>query len=347
LAIHSVLMDYCEANARLNNRDISIPTLGAAAFILTTQGADQIYIPVQGMFTEMVRDATSKLAPSLKRRIKPIDTNGKVSRRVHEFVRPIRSSASEDSQERSFCAMTENMLYHMALASKYRATSIDGDLSHVQEIISAIKLEKFKGEAKHRLAQVVHLVAGYEPFYIDKLGIIQHISEPGVGTEIQHILDTAEFADVVGAQGKLGYLRNPRIGLRRVSSTIHTLVKRREFRSLVAATRSISSLAKIALPVDIVDELIAESDDNFSPVFGTLSPFYQTIYETSLFEYDPKCRTLPGKILDIQPFKLGVCGHMWRDSGESAEQSIEKELQYAKRVAERVRSPRLFKSLSR
>lgn len=340
-------MDYCEANARLNNRDISIPTLGAAAFILTTQGADQIYIPVQGMFTEMVRDATSKLAPSLRRRIKPIDTNGKVSRRVQEFVRPIKSSASNDSQERSFCAWTENMLYHMALASEYRATSIDGDLSNVQEIISAIKLENFKGEAKHRLAQVLHLVSGYEPFYIDKLGIIRHISEPGVGTEIQHILGTAEFADVASAQGKLGYLRNPRIGLRRVSSTIHTLVKRREFRSLVAATRCISSLAKIALPLDIVDELIAESDDNFSPVFGTLSPFYQTIYQTSLFEYDPKCIPPPEVILDIQPFKLGVCGHLWRDSGESAEQSIENKLQYAKSVAERVRSPRLFESLRR
>lgn len=231
----------------------------------------------------------------------------------------------------------------MSLACKYQATSIDGDLLELQEFVPRIDKGRFQGEAKYRLAQLISLVARYEPYYIEKLGIYRHFSEPGMSQAIQHILDSAEFADVVSAYGRLGYLRKPRTALRRLKSAIRTLVKNREFRLVVRGVKDVSSLASKGLPAEILEDLVktAESDDSFSPSFGTLSPFYQSIYEATLYEKDPLCRPPPGMALSIQPYKFGVCGHIWLYEGENFTFDPRQEFNYAKRTSALARNPQL------
>lgn len=94
---HPVVLDYSEAYAQLDGKNILIPTIGAAAYILVTQGADQIYIPMHGQIKESAADTISKLPYSLRRMVKLVDTTGSISRRTENYFEPIEEVISGES----------------------------------------------------------------------------------------------------------------------------------------------------------------------------------------------------------------------------------------------------------
>lgn len=352
MPLHPVIINYTEAEARLKGRDISIPTIASAAYILTTQGADKIYIPIpvvqsewgyrppNPMPQERAKEAVAQLDNSLRKRVRLVDENGATLRRVLTFLEPLGTSVSENSVEQMFVGFAMDMLYHMALASQFGATSIDGDMLSVQDFISRIRLNSFRGEARTRAAEIIYLAAIYEPYLVDKLKIVRHAAEPGVKETLDRILESAEFQKVVETSGRLGYLRRPRIGLRRLRTAVWGVLGRKDFRFLLDGLEAVSTIATAQVPEALLKDItaISKKDEEFSPLFGTLHPFDQLIFESALNEFDSRCTHSKGNKMILQPYKVGICGARWLPKSRTrSEYSPKKSLSYAKAIAERAR----------
>lgn len=337
-------MNYEEAQAILKGKQVSIPTIEAAAVVLTTQGADEIFIPMPkpGPEQDRAREAISKLPGTLRRRVKLVDTNGAMLDRITNFVDPVDSAVSglnQFSPEVLLNRFAIEMLYHMALANRYRATSIDGEIQSVQDCIVRSDFSKFEGEARYRVSQIALLATSYEPFYIPKVNIIRHASEPGMQETLTNVLDSAEFAKVVATYGRLGYLRKPQIGLRRISVAVSDLIRLREFKLLLAGIKGISQLSSVPLPTDLLESLAKSTNASreFSPQYASLTPFDQEIYDATLHGSNPNCRPPRGSAFQIQPHKVSICGNRFLEEGVAIRWNPKSQLARDKKLAARAR----------
>lgn len=85
-----------------------------------------------------VQEAIVRLPSTLRKGVQLVGTNGSVLNRITDFAQPVDSAASgldEFSSEVLFVRVSKDMLYHMAIANKYKASSIDGEVRTGQECV--------------------------------------------------------------------------------------------------------------------------------------------------------------------------------------------------------------------
>ena len=319
-----IIVYFEEAQARLNDKPVEIPTLHATAIILVTQGASKIYVPAFEHKDQIV-EAIERLPPLLKGRISLVDSRASLLRRVFSFVEPLRNQVErldEMSGESVFVRELIPFLYQVALGVKYAAGTTDGYIDDITHDLHSIKPGVFKGEARARLALLANLITSYRPFVSAHAGVRGYAGNPGIRGKFLDVIETAEFNDVVEKSGYLGLIRRPRVALEKLRRSVTSLVSRPGFRSAAKAAEAISTLAGHPMPADPILSIAEKSNKGraFSPPMLDLYPFRHDIYAATLAEFDKACKPPPGSLYQIHVHQPGICGNMWADSHTRVEE---------------------------
>lgn len=286
---HPVIWEYVEGSGALGGEEIHAPLLHSVGLLLTTQGADEILVPAPDEnLRERVSQVREHLPRSLRRRVRLIDGDSSTLRRIDQFLEPISEQADE-WPETAFASTARTFLYHLALGSNHNATAVDGDIVPLHEFLTCLSADSFEGEARYRVSQIAKLGTAYEPIQPTNVALQSHIGPRGSGPRFRDLLESAEFADVVDARGRLGYLTNPRIGLRRLKRAIRELVSREDFSDVIAASESIASVAAGEIPAQTIRAIseIIDQDAPFYPPFTSTWPQIYDAYRVALKSVDP------------------------------------------------------------
>lgn len=309
-----VILYFEEAQARLGNRLLDIPTLHSTALILITQGAGQIYVPAFE-HNDRIKETIESLPPLLRTRVRPIDSSGRLLRRVLGFVEPLRDQIremDEMSPEAVFVRASISFLYQIGLGAKYGAGVTGAWVQHLTHDLHRIQFDAFKGEARARMAVLANLIVSYKPFVSTRVGLTGYRGDPEIRGKLFEILDSTEFADVVEKSGYLGLVRRPIVALRRLRRSVAAVVTRRDFRAVAKAAEAIAGLTGMTIPAEPLISIANEFDKGrqFSPPVFDLTPFRQDIYNATLTEFDRKCKPRPGTLYQIHIHQPGICGNI-------------------------------------
>lgn len=278
-------------------------------------------VPVPGEIEKSrVSNGIAALPKSRRRLVKAIDGNAAVLRRVRSYLDPLRAQAKK-WPESSFVDSSEGLLYHLALASKYGASSSGTSLHVVQSFLGMIDPQVFKDEAAFRLSEISLLATRYEPYMVDEVSLIGHIGQPGIREVIWDALDSAEFGDIVAATGYLGLLRRPIPGIRMLGKSVRKLVSRKEFKLAMQGLATITNLATLPGVTGPIERLAGslERGSRFSPlVFEIPISLEYDVSTMALREFHPKASPPKGALLMLEYYRAGRREGVWLNQGEES-----------------------------
>ena len=261
-----VLIEAFDSLGELDGQRIRAPAIGAISVILVSLGAGQIIIPTPGnLATEHIREAVNNLPKQRRRMVHFADSKGRQLGRIATFLAPLREQARE-WPEKTFVQIAGHALYLLTLACENNSSVIGADLSNIHSFLSIIRPSVFANEAKYRLAELYRLFTMYEPTLLDRLLMNGQVADPQVRSVLSSVIESSEYRELIASNGKLDYLRQPRIGLRRVKRAV-LIASKREFRETVRAGMTVSSFAPPPLNVSGLREIIPDRSqhDRFAP----------------------------------------------------------------------------------
>ena len=165
----------------------------------------------------------------------------------------------------------------MALGTDFKAGILGHAVGTVRGFIPIIDPQSFRGEAKFRLAEIGSLICSYEPDLTDHGAYRLDLARKSeTASQIWELIENAEFRAVVAASGRIGYLKHPRVGLRRLRKTARDFVRKPETAKLFALATTTAELAgakSIVEKARSIVELVGASDSHsFCPPFIDLGP---------------------------------------------------------------------------
>lgn len=313
-----VISYFGGAFAELEGKSIWIPTLNSTAVLLIIQGADGVIVPPLGN-NDGLKSVIQGLPPSLRAKVRIIDSKQSILKRVTNFIEPISQSVEKEkemSPEQTLARCSIPFLYQLALAAKYGAGMTDGWIDQLTHLVHESDFNKFKGaEARYRTAQLVSLITSYRPFLSSRTGLRGNAADPGIRGRFSDILETSEYADVVSTSGHLGLVRQPTVALRRLRRAVVNITSSPKFRSVAEASMAISALAQVQLPAEPLVRMAGDFEvgNKFSPPIIDTSRFLVDIYKSTLNAYNPRCRPPKGGMVEMHVHQPAVCGAMELD----------------------------------
>jgi hypothetical protein len=174
-----VILEHSDACGVLAGKEVRTPTIAATAVILATRGADQILVPCPSSY-ELERTAAGVelLPPERRSTVKTLDRGGDVLGRVREYLQPLAVQASE-WPENAFVSFSEDFLYKIALGAKHRAGILSDAPQVVRGFVPIIRPQRFSGESRFRLAELIALICSYEPHQLDHGSFTLETPDPG------------------------------------------------------------------------------------------------------------------------------------------------------------------------
>lgn len=313
----------------VDGKRVSSSILNAASSALICRGANRIIIPTPG---ENEYKRTIDIINDIPKERKPyfqiIDKNGQLLKRVRNYLSPLTEQAVK-WPETAYISFLEGFLYHLSIATKYKAGIAHNDIRTLRGFIPIIDPESFKDEARYRLAETINLVCCYEP-YNPLHGLLKtEISHSNISDRLWNIIDTTEFNSIVSESGKLGYVKNPRIGLRKIKNLFISLFKRPEVTPLLGLAHTSAELSGNGIPINAIEQIIKnkihknENGRNYSPPFIDIGPAILSIYSIALFEKYPKATPPEGTIMLLETLRDGKAEHSWLNVGEEKKLEIE------------------------
>jgi|GEM_PF-6254504 len=314
----NVILNFEEAQGRVHGHPVEIPTLQSTARVLLTLGADRILVPAFEHKTR-ISETIGGLPPTLRGRVKAIDSSASVLKRVESFVRPLRRQVVDKDDmcpESVLVRQTVPFLYQLSLGAKYSASPTGSWVDDLTHSLHTANLGAFQGEARDRMALLANVVLAYSPYISNHLDTIGYAADSGVHGKVLEMLDSAEFQDVVSATGYLGLATKPVVALRRIHSAVSRVVARPAFKKSAKATEAISTLAGHPLPVSTAIAAIGggQADRHFSPPLVELDPFRQSIFDETMSSTGTDWAPNPGSRFQIHVHQPAICGNIWADS---------------------------------
>jgi hypothetical protein len=331
-----VILEHSDARAEVRGREIKIPTISAAAVILASRGADQLLVPCPSEYELEGTEAGLRLLPKERRScVTIVDKNGAILDSVREYLEPLVAQARE-WPENAFVSFSEGFLYLLALGAKHRSGILATSVEMLRGFVPIIRPNHFKGEARFRLAELVALVCSYEPHSLEHGSFqLETPSSDSFSPAVWSLLDSAQFRDVVSASGKLGYLKHPLVGLKRLQAIIHNFFGRKDTQkmlSLAATTADLAGAGTAAKAAENFFERLGAHTDSFRPPFLSLGSAELGIYRAALADTHPNAIPPPGTIMVFEHSRAGKLGHSWLSVGE--EEKLEREAAQPKRLKE-------------
>ena len=177
--------------------------LDAAPAVLVCRGADTLIVPAPDPETLAEVSAGIETMPAHRRSIvRIVDTKGSVLQQVRSFLDPLVAQAMK-WPENAFVNFAEGFLYQVALAQSHRAGIVSSKINIMREFVPIISTASFRGEARYRLAELIGVIATYEPIEIPH-ALLATPGDRALASRIDEILEVAEFKHVVAASGWVG-----------------------------------------------------------------------------------------------------------------------------------------------
>ncbi len=294
-----MLIEYFDSLGNLNGKEIGVPALRALSLLLISLGADEIIIPAPGeRATEHVRKAIETLPEKRRGNVRLVDSNRATMKRVMKYLLPLKQQAVE-WPETTFVDLALNSLYFLTLAFENKASVIDGGIPAIHDFLSIIRPNSYKDEAKFTLAELFRLFTLFEPNLLDRIEFNMQVPYPEVQRVLPNLISSAEFAEFVSSNARLGFLRHPAMGLRRVKTTLRNVVSSKGFRKVVRGGLTVSQLAPLPVNVSGLRDIlpVATKGTEFSPPFIELPlSVHLSICQAALREFDPRAVAVPGNL---------------------------------------------------
>jgi hypothetical protein len=314
-----VIFEHEDACGVVGGRKVKTPAIAATALLLAARGADQILVPCPSDY-EVERTARGlELLPAERRAcVRVVDKGGDVLRRIREYLQPLAGSASE-WPETAFVQYLEDFLYQAALGAKYRAGILADSVEVLRGFVPVIRPEHFRGEAGFRVAEVVALICSYEPRDLEHGSFRLDVpAAGGFSREVWDLLDNAEYRAMVSASGRLGYLKHPIVGLKRLQNVVRRFFAREDAKVMLSLARTSADLAGAGRAATAAGQVIETlgMKCSFRPPFVGLGPARLGVYRVALADGCPDAAPPAGTIMLFERSRAGVVGHSWLNVGE-------------------------------
>ncbi len=314
-----VVFEHMDACGVCKGFKVRVPAVAAAAAILVSRGADQLLVPIPGDYeADRVAEGMELLPKERRHLVKMVDKKGNTLERVRNYLEPLVAQA-ERWPEEAFVSQAEGFLYHLAIATDFRAGIVGHTVQTLREFVPIIDPQSFHGEAKFRLAELVSLICSYEPNLSDHGAYrLDSVPKPEASTQIWELIENAEFGEVVAMGGRIGYLMNPATAFRRLRKAARTFFKKpatARFFTIASSVAELAGAKSISDKAKDVAALVNESGSTpFCPPFIDLGPAKLGVYRVAL---GAAHATPPsGTILMFQSSRRGAVSHSWLHVGE-------------------------------
>jgi hypothetical protein len=289
----TVVLEHADACGLVGEKKVKASFLNAASAVLLCRGASKILIPAPGEHEfERVSVGIEDMPKERRGAIQIVDRKGAILRKVYDYIAPLKEQANKWPED-AYVQFLEGFLYQVGIASKYKAGIIGDTVQTLRGFIPIINPMLFKGEARYRLAETIDLVCRYEPTRPNHGMLHYEIAEKGISEKLWSIIETAEFRSIVAESGKLGYIKNPLIGIKKISNLFADLIRKPQVKPILSIAHTAAELSGLGIPADSVERIIGEVEEqqkegrSFSPPFISLGPAELPIYRIALAERYP------------------------------------------------------------
>lgn len=337
----SVILEYQEAEGAKGTTTVHAPILGAVSLLLVAKGADEICVPAPtAEHEDMVQRAIADLPRERRHLIRVVDAKGETLRRVREYLAPLRSQATKWPED-AFVWFAETFLYQAAIAHATHSSVVEGELETLRGFIPILDTRVFQGEAAYRLADIVSIVASYEPTVAGEGVLNPHADIARVGRTVDEILHSAEFHAFSSVAGGLGLALRPSVAIEEMIRRLKALLNRPSAQQALTLGRTAADLAGAGVSAEATSRLLGSLEINagpFRPPFIGLGATSLGLYRVALFERYPDAVPPPGTIMMIQHYRGGKSGVSWLNEGEGdklsreADESMSRKLESAKQA---------------
>jgi hypothetical protein len=175
-------------------------------------------------------------------------------------------------------------LYEVVVATSKRAGILSNSASVVREFVPIVDPREFNGEARFRLAELCRVICSYEPAVIEH-GMWVADTRRVSGASAWDILRMAEYAALVTASGRIGYLKHPLVALRRLREKLHDLIRNPAVKPLIKLASTAADAAGGAGLAGATGEalgLAAEARNGQFRPFISLGPAELSLYRAAI-----------------------------------------------------------------
>lgn len=333
-----VVLQHLDACGVKNGRPVRTSIIPVLAVLLTARGSDRVIIPTpHSRVRERAESGIAGLPVERRHLVTLCDTNGELLSRVRGYLEPLRRQVRKWPED-AFVGFAEDFLYEVVVATNQRAGILSDAASVVREFVPLLDPTEFSGEARFRLAEICRIVCGYEPFVIDH-GQYVIDSRRDSGATAWDILKLAEFRAVVAASGRIGYLKHPLMGLRRLGHRLRELIRRPAIKPFIKLASTAADAAGAGGLAGAAGEALGLAADGsgqqFHPPFISLGAAELPLYRAALREGAPGAVPPKGAIMLFEIMRAGAgSGGMWLNVGEETKLEREAKGGFRQRIAE-------------
>jgi hypothetical protein len=221
--------------------------------------------------------------------------------------------------ETAFISFAEEFIYDIALGCKYGAAVATGSIKIIWEFIPIINLSAFRGEARHRLSEIIFLASRYAPNIMYGNTVVGEVGNADIRKAFWKILDSSEYERVVAVEGRLGLVRNPSVLLRKLRSAILDLTTRGEFKGVIKAGTSVAEFARLPLlgsGLGTLADTLKRKPGFAPPLFDLPLKTQYHIAISSLAESYPGSTPPKNTMFALEHARMGKVAHSWIEKGE-------------------------------
>jgi hypothetical protein len=325
-----IIFEHMDACGISHGRKVKSPAVSATAVLLTSLGVDQILMPCPSTYEEeRTLAGIDRLPTERKGLVKIVDKHGETLGRIRSYLEPLRKQAQK-WPETAFVAFAEDFLYRLGLAMDFEAGILGNAAETLRTFVPILDARAFKGEAKFRLAEIASLICSYEPNLMEHGAFQTEVaSQDKAKPSVWNFIEMTEFVALVAASGRLGYLRHPNIGMRRVRKAAREFFGKAEvakvFR-LVSTTADLAGAKFLAEKAKGLIELFDKStNSSFHPPFINLGAAEMGVYQAALTETFPDATPPPGLIMAFEGTRGGKASLSWLNIGEEMKLELEEQ----------------------
>ncbi len=325
-ATFPVILQHLDACGVKDGRRVSTSIVPVLAVLLVTRGSDRVIIPApHDKDRERAESGIAGLPPERRNFVSLCDTDGEVLARVRDYMEPLRRQARKWPED-AFVTCAEDFLYDVLVATRQRAGILSHSASTVRGFVPIVDPTQFTGEGRFRLAEICRMVCSYEPAVIDHGQFIVDARRDS-GASAWEILKMAEYRAVVAASGRIGYLKHPFLGLRRVRDRLRDLIRKPCARPLIklasTAVDAVGAGGLAGAAGEVLGAAANAPEEHFHPPFISLGPLELPLYRAALREGLPGAVAPDGAIMLFEKICGGRGIYMWLNVGE--ERKLERE----------------------
>ncbi len=319
-----ILIENSEAIGELHGESIRVSTLAATSLLLASRGVDRIMLPTP-TDTDRLKAEQGLLAlpPERRATVRLLDQDGKILHRVQHYLTPLAGCVRK-WPETAFVGFLGDFLYQVALGARFKAAIGTSAVSVVRDFIPIVDSSVFQGEARFRFAELAALVCSYEPAALSHGALRTEIDTgSGLSSRLWHLIETAEFREVIEESGKLGWAEHPIITIRHLRNVLSTYLQTKEAATLFKSASTIAGIGAKGHPsLDVAKasaDVLAnftESREGYRPPFLPLGPSIEGIYRMALSSVSKDATPARDTIFTFATYKGGREGISWLNVGE-------------------------------